>query len=92
MLSYDEFKKKALERKDVKKAYDDLEVEFELKRKMIKLRKSANLTQDELAIKMNTTKSAISRLESLNSKTMPSYQTLVNYANALGKKIEINFV
>ena len=63
--TFEDFKEKALKRSDVKKEYDKLEVEFDLKLKLIKMRKAANLTQEEMANRMNTSKSNISRLESL---------------------------
>ena len=62
--TFEDFKEKALKRSDVKKEYDRLEVEFDLKLKLIKMRKAANLTQEEMANRMNTSKSNISRLES----------------------------
>ena len=37
---------------------------------------------------MNTSKSNISRLESLSNKYMPNLMTLIKYANALGCKID----
>jgi transcriptional regulator with XRE-family HTH domain len=54
----------------------------------------AGLTQEELADRMGTTKSAISRLESSlrNEKHSPSFATLKKYANACGKKLVVQFV
>ena len=89
---FSEFKKEALKRKEVKEIYDSLQSEFELKSQLIALRKQANLTQEEVARRMNTTKSAISRLESLNSHVSPTISTLKAYANAIGQKLSINFV
>ena len=54
--TFEEFKEKALKRSEVKKEYDKLEVEFDLKLKLIKIRKAANLTQEEMANRMNTSK------------------------------------
>jgi len=90
--TFDEFKEKALKRSEVKKEYDKLEVEFDLKLKLIKIRKAANLTQEEIASRMNTSKSNISRLESLNSKISPTISTLNAYANAAGYRLDVNFV
>ena len=47
--TFEDFKAKALEKVEVKKEYDRLEVEFDLKLKLIKIRKAANLTQEEIA-------------------------------------------
>ena len=90
--TFEEFKEKALKRNEVKKEYDKLEVEFDLKLKLIKMRKAANLTQEEMANRMNTSKSNISRLESLNSKISPTISTLNAYANAAGYRLNVNFV
>lgn len=88
--TYKEFKKEALQKPEVKKLYENLSDEFELKAKLIELRKSAKLTQEELAEKMHTTKSSIARLESLKSN--PTIATLKSYANAFGKNLRIDFV
>lgn len=90
--TFEDFKAKALEKDEVKKEYDKLEVEFDLKLKLIKMRKAANLTQEEMANRMNTSKSNISRLESLNSKISPTISTLNAYANAAGYRLDVNFV
>jgi Helix-turn-helix. len=90
--TFEDFKAKALEKDEVRKEYDRLEIEFELKLKLIKIRKAANLTQEEIASRMNTSKSNISRLESLNSKISPTISTLNAYANAAGYRLDVNFV
>lgn len=90
--TFEDFKEKALKRSKVKKEYDKLEVEFDLKLKLIKMRKAANLTQEEMANRMNTSKSNISRLESLNSKISPTISTLSAYANAAEYRLDVNFV
>ncbi|WP_298040456.1 hypothetical protein [uncultured Campylobacter sp.] len=41
---------------------------------------------------MNTSKSNISRLESLNSKISPTISALNAYANAAGYRLDVNFV
>jgi DNA-binding XRE family transcriptional regulator len=53
-------------------------------------RKSAGLTQDELALKLHTQKSAISRIE--NHSDDVKLSTLERFATALGKKLEIRLV
>ena len=52
------------------------------------IRKSAGLTQQELASKLNTKKSAISRME--NHAEDIKMSTLIRTASYLGKKININ--
>lgn len=67
--------------------YDALEEEFALANALIGARNSANLTQEELAIRMGTSQSAIARLES--GRTMPSTRTLRKLAEATGTKLRI---
>jgi DNA-binding XRE family transcriptional regulator len=62
----------------------------ELVKKIIALRIKEHLTQEELADKVGTNQSAISRLES--GKYNPSVDFINRIARALNKKVEINFV
>lgn len=61
----------------------------DIARAVIRLRMEAGLSQESLAKKMCTTKSAISRLES--GHHAPSMNTLNNVAHALGKTLRISF-
>jgi DNA-binding XRE family transcriptional regulator len=83
------FKEKALSRSDVKAEYDRLAPEYALKGQLIKARIKAGLTQEDVAERMGTTKSAVSRLESVSSKNSPSISTLVKYAEAVGTELKI---
>ncbi len=87
-----EFKKKALENAEVKEAYDELDAAYQLRRKLIEIRQQAGLTQAEIAARLNTKKSTISRLESVNSSISPKLSTISKYAEAAGYRVEINFV
>lgn len=58
-----EFVGKARQRPGFAEAYESLELEYALASQMIKARAEAGLTQDAVAERMGTTKSAISRLE-----------------------------
>ena len=89
--TFDDFKKKALENPDAKEAYDDLAPEFELRRKLIEMRLAAGLTQEEIAKRMGTKKSNISRLESANGKHSPKLSTLKSYAAAAGFTLDLQF-
>jgi DNA-binding XRE family transcriptional regulator len=75
-------------------AWDALEEEYTALEALLGARKMAGLTQEELADRMGTTKSAISRLESSlrNEKHSPSFTTLKKYANACGKKLVVQFI
>ena len=75
-------------------AWDALEEEYAALEALLGARKMTGLTQEELANRMGTTKSAISRLESSlrNEKHSPSFATLKKYANACGKRLVVQFV
>ena len=86
------FKKKALAKAPVKKEYEALSSAYELRRKLIALRQQAGLTQEQIAKKLHTQKSNISRLENVNSTISPKISTIEQYAYAAGFDLEINFV
>jgi len=88
MVTFDEFKKKALANFKVKEEYENLKPVFEIKKQLIEARLKKGLTQEEVAKRMHTSKSNVSRLESLNNKYIPNLMTLIKYANALGCKID----
>ena len=86
-----DFKLKALQNPEVKEQYDSLIPAYQLRKKLVSLRKKAGFTQEELAEIMHTQKSNISRLESVNSKSSPNLSTLEEYAKAVGYKLNISF-
>ncbi|PIR85308.1 transcriptional regulator [Candidatus Kaiserbacteria bacterium CG10_big_fil_rev_8_21_14_0_10_45_20] len=88
MKSYTQFKKKALANARVKKEYQALEPEFRLVRMLIKKRLTAGLSQSELAQKVGTKQSAISRLES--GTYNPTVGMLRKVAHALGADIQVS--
>ena len=78
----------------VKAAYDALEEEYTALRTLLAARKAAGLTQDDVAHRMGTTASAVSRLEGSfrSDKHSPSFATLCKYAAACGKRLIISMV
>ena len=72
--------------KDFEKGFEDFKIGVLLKQ----LRNEAGITQEELAIKMNTKKSAISRIE--NHAEDIRLSTLKGYLEALDKRLQINIV
>ena len=93
-MTHEELKQKALQNKNVKKEYDDLELEFQLLNEMLHARKEAGLNQLQVAELMGTKQTAITRLESALSAGghSPSLTTLKKYANAVGCHLDIRFV
>jgi len=76
---------------DVRKEYDALKTEFQLAEEIIKARSKARMTQAELARKIGTKSTAISRLESPNYGKA-SISMLKKVAQALGCELQIRFV
>jgi DNA-binding XRE family transcriptional regulator len=70
-------------------AYDALEEEFALANALIAARSRAGLTQDEIAERMETSQSAVARLE--GGRSNASLRTLRRYAAATGSKLHISF-
>lgn len=85
------FLAKAGKRKGFETAYESLELEYQLVSQLLKARSRAGLTQDAVAERMGTTKSAISRLESAG-KHAASLATLKRYASAVGCDLQVKLV
>ncbi len=87
--TFADFKKKALQNEEVREEYHALKPLFAIKKQLVAARVAKGLTQDEIAKKIGTSKSNISRLESLNNNYMPNLATLIKYAEALGMRLDI---
>lgn len=70
-----------------KKAYDELDIEFRLIDAMIRYRTKRGLTQKQLAQKIGTKQSAISRFES--GSYNPTLGFVKKLAGALGARIDV---
>lgn len=70
-------------------AYDALEEEFSIMSAMIRARTEAGMTQQQVAERMQTTQSAVARIEL--SERLPSTNTLKKYAEAVGHRLKISF-
>ena len=90
--SLKDFKEKALENSEVKQQYEALAPAYALRKQLIKIRKDAGFTQEELAKILHTKKSNISRLENVNSSISPKLSTIEEYAKAVGYQLKINFI
>lgn len=89
LIPFSDIKKELLKDTSVKKEYDRLKPEYEIISELIKLRIKGELTQKQLAERIDTKQSAISRLESGNYN--PSLSFLIKMAEAFDKKLEISF-
>jgi DNA-binding XRE family transcriptional regulator len=77
-----------LQDEDFRREYEALEPKYALIRELLLARQNSGMTQEAVALKIGTTKSSISRLES-GSKHAPSLSTLWKYAVAVGCELEI---
>ena len=88
---HDAFLAKASQRPGFDEAYLGLEMEYALANQMLKARAKAGMTQDAVAARMGTTKSAVSRLESV-TRHAPSIATLKRYATAVGCDLQVKLI
>jgi transcriptional regulator with XRE-family HTH domain len=89
MTKISDLHKKWMKDPEYRREYEGLEEEFALASAIIDARSRAGLTQEELAAKMETSQSAIARLES--GRTIPSGRTLERFAKATGTRLRIRF-
>ncbi len=82
-----DLKKEAFKRPGVKKAYDNLEFEFQIIRALIDARSKKNLTQKQLAKKIGVDQSALARFET--GKINPTLSFLQKITNGLGLKLVV---
>ena len=85
------FLERGSKRDGFREAYDALEVEYALAYEMLAARTRAGLTQEAIAVRMGTTKSAVSRLEA-GGKHAPSVASLKKYAEAVGCTLKIKLI
>jgi predicted transcriptional regulator len=83
----DRLKKEGFKDKALKKAYDDLELEFSIISQIIKKRNKLGLTQKELAERIGTKQPSIARFEAGLSN--PTIGFLQKVSEALGSKLVV---
>ncbi len=86
-ISFEEMKTDMLKDEEFKIEYEKLKPRYEAIEQIIRARKEQNITQAELAKRVGTQRSNISRLESGNYN--PSLDFLAKIAESLGKKISV---
>ena len=75
---------------EVKAEYDRLGPIFAVVDVMIAARRTAGLTQTQIAARMGTTQSVVARLE--NARHMPSFDMVARYAAAIDRRIEVRLM
>lgn len=88
MKNYKQFKTRLLKNRKVRRAYEELEAEFAVAKLLIEARLQKGITQRELAKRLGTKQSAISRLES--GTYNPSLSFLYKVADALDAQLKVS--
>jgi len=90
MDDLDRLLNKKLKDPEFKKEWDKLELRYAVIKQLIKLRNAYNLSQAQLAEKLNTTQAVISRIE--NGSVNIGIDFLDKLAKAFDKKVEIKLI
>lgn len=88
-INWEEYEKVLLKRPGFKKVLKETQLEYEIARELIKARIDKGLTQAEVARRMKTKQSVISRVE--NARSVPSLSFLKRLAAALNMQLHIRF-
>lgn len=88
MTKLNKLKKEWLKKPDVKAEYDALAEEFSIAEALIRARAEADMTQEQVAAKMQTSQSYVAKLES--GRVNPSMKALQRYAAATGSRLKIS--
>lgn len=88
-MDWDTHKKILLKDPAFRKALKETELEYQVAGAVIRARIEQNLTQAQLARKLKTRQSVISRVE--NAKTVPSLSFLKRLAKALNASLSVRF-
>lgn len=89
MTDFDDVRKKWMQDPEFVKEYEALEEEFSLASAMIAARAHADMTQQDVAAKMETSQSYIAKLE--GGAVSPTMKALKRYAEATGSRVKITF-
>lgn len=89
MTNWDTYKQRLLKNPEFKRLYEESQPEFEITRAIIRARIENKITQKELARRMDTTQSVISRVE--QARVSPSISFLKRLASALNTSLSVQF-
>lgn len=95
MRTHEELMEIALSNPAVRAEYERIEhEEMPALDAILRARKKAKMTQEDIAKKMGVSAPVVSRLENalVTGKHSPSIATLRKYATAMGKRLEVRFV
>jgi len=86
-VKFSEMKELLMKDEEFKQEYEKLSPRYDVISQIIEARASQHITQEELALRVGTQKSNISRLES--GTYNPSLDFLIKIAHSLGKEVHV---
>ncbi len=86
-IKFNEIKEQLMKDEEFKAEYEKLKPRYEVILQIIEARNAQNITQEELALRVGTQKSNISRFES--GSYNPSLDFLIKIAKSLGKEVHV---
>jgi len=86
-VKFEDIEKKLMKDEEFKAEYERLKPRYELIAQIVDTRNKLNITQEELALRVGTQKSNISRFES--GTYNPSLDFVTKLARSLGKEVHI---
>ena len=90
MSDIDELLEEELKDPEFAQAWEETEIEYQIRKMLIQARIDSRMTQKELAEKSGIRQSNISRIE--KGMCMPTIPTLCEIAKSYGKKLKIEMV
>ena len=87
---FSEMKELLMKDTEFKQEYEKLSPRYDVISQIIEARASQHITQEELALRVGTQKSNISRLES--GTYNPSLDFLIKIAHSLGKEVHVTII
>lgn len=88
-MDFKTHKKELLKNPEFRKIYEETELEFQIAKAIIDARINKGLSQKDLAERLHTKQSVISRVE--NAKTTPSLSFLKRLAEVLNVSLQVQF-
>ena len=89
IYTFEDHLKESLKDPEFKKVWKETEPEYLLAKQLIKKRLEKNISQRDLARKVKTSQSVISRIETMNAN--PSLQLLKRIAKILDTNLQLGF-
>lgn len=89
MTDFDDVRKKWMQNPEFVKEYEALEEEFSIASALIAARAQADMAQEDVAEKMQTSQSYVAKLE--GGRVSPTMKALKRYAEATGSRLKIVF-